>query len=121
MRFLFSVCAHINSTVLVLGSACLLLMFAIGSAFATYLLLVRRPAVPVAILRTLAGLARMAAGSIAATVANRVWIRRLRSMDAYDKRDFCGRGIPRKDWVAFLDEMADLLWELRIGERRREP
>jgi hypothetical protein len=45
--------------------------------------------------------------------------RRLRALSAYDAAEFCGKGIPRRDWARFNDQLADVLWELRAGERRR--
>ena len=41
-------------------------------------------------------------------------------MDAYDAKDFSGKGIPRKDWAVFLDKLADLLWEMQ-GSGKRQP
>lgn len=50
----------------------------------------------------------------------RGWMRQLRALDAYDKRDFCGKGIPRRDWARFNDKLADLLRELRTSEGRQQ-
>jgi hypothetical protein len=47
-------------------------------------------------------------------------MRQLRALDAYDKRDFCGKGIPRRDWARFNDKLADLLRELRTSEGRQQ-
>jgi hypothetical protein len=34
--------------------------------------------------------------------------------------DFTGKGIPRKDWLAFLDEVASMLREMRASEGREQ-
>ena len=44
--------------------------------------------------------------------------RQLTQMDAHDKKDFTGKGIPRGDWLPFLDEMASMLREMRASEEK---
>lgn len=51
-------------------------------------------------------------------LAERFWNRRLRAMDAHDREDFSGKGIPRKDWAAFNDALAEVLREMRASEGR---
>lgn len=43
--------------------------------------------------------------------------RLLRKLSAHDAGDFTGKGIPRRDWRVFGDQLADLLWEVRTRER----
>ena len=42
--------------------------------------------------------------------------RQLTKMDAHDRENFSGKGIPRKDWAAFNDELARVLREMRASE-----
>lgn len=51
-------------------------------------------------------------------LTERWWNRRLKAMDAHDRKNFSGKGIPRKDWARFLDELAGVLREMRSSEER---
>ena len=46
--------------------------------------------------------------------------RQLTEMDAHDSEDFSGKGIPRKDWAAFNDELAGVLREMRASEGQEQ-
>lgn len=87
-----------------------------------------RVTVPVAILRTAADLLRMAAWSVPGAAwlrgwrerhrTQRGWNRQLRKLGGHDRDNFCGKGIPRRDWAKFLDELAVVLREMRSSEER---